>query len=54
MEYKAEDPRVAIKALHKMSVAQVKKELGANGFVLESNGDFLPIQHFLVFRKKAE
>ncbi len=52
MEYKAEDPAVAIKALHKMSVAQVQKELGANGFVLDYRGDFLPIQHILIFRKK--
>lgn len=52
MEYKAEDPEVAIKPLHKMSVAQVQKELGANGFVLDYKGDFLPIQHILIFRKK--
>ncbi|MEO5995429.1 MAG: class I SAM-dependent methyltransferase [Chitinophagaceae bacterium] len=52
MEYKAEDPAVAIKALHKMSVAQVQKELGANGFDLVYKGEFLPIQHILVFRKK--
>ena len=52
MEYKAEDPAVAIKALHKMSVAQVQKELGANGFELVYKGEFLPIQHLLIFKKK--
>ena len=54
MEYKAEDPAVAIKALHKMSVEQVKKELGANGFTFVYLGDFLPIQHMMIFQKKEE
>lgn len=52
LEYKAEDPAVAIKRLHKMSVAQVTREMAANGFVLSYKGDFLPIQHFLVYEKK--
>jgi len=51
MEYKAEDPSVAIKPLHKMSVNQVKKELAAAGFRPVSIGNFLPLQHFLVFEK---
>jgi ubiquinone/menaquinone biosynthesis C-methylase UbiE len=53
LEYRAEDPSVPIKALHKLSVAQAKKELAANGFVLEAKKDFLPIQHYLLFRKKS-
>jgi len=52
IEYRGEDPKVAIKPLHKMTVAQVKKELNANGFKLSTNGQFLNIQHFLVFEKK--
>lgn len=52
LEYRAEDPSIPIKALHKLSVAQAKKELGANGFVLAEKKDFLPIQHYLLFRKK--
>ncbi|SEI87185.1 Methyltransferase domain-containing protein [Cyclobacterium xiamenense] len=52
IEYRGEDPAVAIKPLHKMTVRQVKKELGANGFTLEKNGQFLNIQHFLVFEKE--
>lgn len=52
LEYRAEDPSIPIKELHKMSVAQAKKELGANGFVLAEKKDFLPIQHWLLFRKK--
>ena len=52
IEYKAEDPKVEIKPLHKMSVKQVTKELNANGFKLIEDGEFLPIQHFLLFQKK--
>lgn len=52
LEYKMEDPSVPIKKLHKMSVAQVTKELAANGFTLSYKGDFLPLQHILVFEKK--
>ena len=51
LEYKEEDPTVAIKPEHKMSVKQVKKELAANGFKLVKNGTFLPLQHFLLFEK---
>ncbi|RZK51384.1 MAG: class I SAM-dependent methyltransferase, partial [Pedobacter sp.] len=51
LEYKEEDPTVAIKPEHKMSVTQVKKELAANGFKLVKNGKFLPLQHFLLFEK---
>jgi precorrin-6B methylase 2 len=51
MEYKAEDPKVDIKPLHKMSVAQVTKELTANGFHLVDDGEFLPIQHYLLYEK---
>ncbi|MGZ3944586.1 MAG: SAM-dependent methyltransferase, partial [Mucilaginibacter sp.] len=51
IEYKAEDPKVEIKPLHKMSVKQVSKELSANGFHLVQDGEFLPIQHFLLFEK---
>ena len=51
IEYKAEDPKVEIRPLHKMSVKQVTKELEANGFHLVQDGEFLPIQHFLLFEK---
>lgn len=52
LEYRAEDASIPIKELHKLSVAQAKKELSANGFVLAEKKDFLPIQHYLLFRKK--
>ncbi len=51
LEYRAEDPNIPIKALHKMSVAQVNKEMAANGFKLSYDGEFLPIQHFLMYQK---
>lgn len=52
IEYKAEDPAVAIRPLHKTSVTQLNKELEANGFQLLYNGQFLPLQHFLLYGKK--
>jgi ubiquinone/menaquinone biosynthesis C-methylase UbiE len=51
IEYKGEDPAVAIRPLHKTTVKQLNKELEANGFKLAYDGDFLPIQHFLVYKK---
>jgi len=51
VEYRAEDPSVPIKRLHKMSEAQARRELEAAGFEFVRNGDFLPQQHFLVFRR---
>lgn len=52
IEYRGEDPKVMIKPLHKMTVDQVTKELSANGFKLSQNGQFMKIQHFLVFERK--
>lgn len=51
IEYRGEDPEVAIKPLHKMTLKQVEKELKANGFKLAENGQFMSIQHFLIFEK---
>lgn len=51
LEYRAEDPKVDIKPLHKMSVKQANKELSANGFHIVEDGEFLPIQHYLLYEK---
>jgi SAM-dependent methyltransferase len=51
IEFRGEDPTVPIKELHKMTVAQIRKELKPNGFSLSQKKDFLPIQHFLIFEK---
>ena len=52
IEYRGEDASVPIKPLHKTSVAQVNKEMLANGFSLAYDGEFLPIQHFLEYGKQ--
>ncbi|MGV3504059.1 MAG: class I SAM-dependent methyltransferase [Adhaeribacter sp.] len=52
LEYRAEDPLVPIRPLHKMKAAQVHREMEANGFTLFRQLDFLPQQHFLVYEKK--
>lgn len=49
VEYREEDPKVPIKPLHKMSKAQVNKELTANGFKLVKEFDELPWQHMMFF-----
>lgn len=50
IEYRAEDPSVHRNRLHKTSVKQLNKELEANGFELSYRGEFLPIQHFLIYK----
>lgn len=51
IEFRGEDPEVAIKPLHKTTVEQLNRELGANGFKLSYRGDFMQVQHFLVYEK---
>ena len=51
VEYRAEDPRVPIKALHKMSEAQVRREAGALALTWDRTAGGLPWQHMVVFRK---
>jgi ubiquinone/menaquinone biosynthesis C-methylase UbiE len=50
LEFRAEDPEVPIKPEHKMSKAQIMRELEANGFVLDRAFDELPWQHLMFFR----
>ncbi|MFT5684631.1 MAG: ubiquinone/menaquinone biosynthesis C-methylase UbiE [Myxococcota bacterium] len=51
VEFRAEDPRVPIKPLHKMSKAQVMKELTASGYKLVSELNTLPWQHAMFFQR---
>ncbi|RMH52560.1 MAG: class I SAM-dependent methyltransferase [Bacteroidetes bacterium] len=51
VEYRGEDPTVPIKPLHKMTVAQARREMEAVGLVWRTTKDFLPQQHFMVFEK---
>jgi len=54
VEFRAEDPKVPIKPLHKMSKQQVTKELTANGFRLAADFDGLPWQHMMTFEIDPE
>ncbi|MEM9743682.1 MAG: class I SAM-dependent methyltransferase [Pseudomonadota bacterium] len=51
IEYRAEDPRVPIKPLHKMTERQARREMAALGLEWERTEDYLPQQHVLIFRK---
>ena len=51
VEYRAEDPNVPIKRIHKMSIGQARKEMAAVGMVLTDSIDTLPQQHLLLFKK---
>ena len=52
VEFRAEDPTVPIKNIHKMSEAQAIKEFKAAGFAFDKNIDNLPWQHCMVFTKQ--
>ena len=52
VEYRAEDPQVPIREVHKMSVAQVRREMLPHALQWEKAIDLLPWQHVLVFRKR--
>jgi ubiquinone/menaquinone biosynthesis C-methylase UbiE len=52
LEFRKEDATVPILEVHKMSVAEVKAELEAEGFALERVIDVLPWQHIIVLRTK--
>ena len=49
LEYRKEDPTVPIKPEHKMSVAEAKMEVEAEGFTLQKVDEALPRQHILIF-----
>jgi SAM-dependent methyltransferase len=49
LEYRKEDPTIPIKPEHKMSVADAKMEVEAEGFTLTKVDEALPRQHILIF-----
>jgi ubiquinone/menaquinone biosynthesis C-methylase UbiE len=53
VEFRAEDPNVPIKRVHKMTEAQVKKEMAVHSLDWVETSGILPRQHIIVFRKKA-
>jgi SAM-dependent methyltransferase len=54
VEFRAEDPDVPIKAEHKMTLAQVRRELEPQGFAFKESLEFLPWQHIIIFERKPE
>ena len=51
VEYRAEDPRVPILRLHKMSEVQVKQEMAAIGLDWVRTDSYLPQQHVFAFQR---
>ena len=52
LEFRKEDPDIPILEVHKMSVAEVKAELEAEGFAIDKVIEVLPWQHIIVLRVK--
>lgn len=50
LEFRKEDPQVPIRLEHKMTVAEARAELEAEGYVFDKVLNDLPWQHILVFR----
>ncbi len=50
IEFRGEDSNVPIQAVHKMTVAQIRQELGADGFVIDRVLDELPWQHIVILK----
>lgn len=53
VEYRGEDPTVPIKLVHKMTVAQVRKEAEAQGLQWVETNESLPRQHIIIMKKKG-
>jgi precorrin-6B methylase 2 len=53
VEYRAEDPEVLIKPVHKMSERQVRREMQAAGFRHVKTVRTLPLQHLILFEDGA-
>lgn len=54
VEYRAEDPNVPIKPVHKMTEAQVRKEMAVQSLEWVETIGTLPRQHLIVFRSKSD
>jgi ubiquinone/menaquinone biosynthesis C-methylase UbiE len=54
VEYRAEDPSVPIKPLHKMSQEQAMREMEALGLRWVATSDRLPQQHLMFFTRPAD
>ncbi|WP_446345908.1 class I SAM-dependent methyltransferase [Coleofasciculus sp. F4-SAH-05] len=54
VEYRRENPLIPIKALHKMTQRQARKEMNAVGLQWLETKEFLPQQHLMIFQKPIE
>lgn len=54
VEFRGEDPQVPIKPLHKMTEAQVKREMSVQPLDWEQTIEVLPRQHIIVFRRRPD
>lgn len=54
VEFRGEDPAVPIKPVHKMTEAQVKKEMAEHPLEFVENINVLPWQHLIVFKKTGD
>lgn len=54
VEYRRESPLIPIKALHKMTEKQVKKEMASVGLTWQETQEILPQQHLMIFKKLRE
>jgi predicted methyltransferase len=53
VEYRKEDPTIPIAPTHRMSVADLRTEIQAEGFTFDRLVPDLPRQHIIVFRKSG-
>lgn len=51
VEYKGEDPKIAIKPEHKMTLVQIRKEIEALGFIYFHSFEDLPDQRVVIFTR---
>jgi SAM-dependent methyltransferase len=51
IEFRGEDPKVPIKLLHKMTEAQVRKEMAMHPLEWVETSEVLPWQHIIFFKK---
>jgi ubiquinone/menaquinone biosynthesis C-methylase UbiE len=52
VEFRAEDPKIPIKPVHKMTEAQIKREMSVQSLEWLETNESLPWQHIITFRKR--
>ena len=54
LEFRKEDPKIPILEVHKMSVAEVKQEMEAEGYEIDRVIEELPWQHLILIKVKEK